>query len=138
MRRNTTCRTHVGQLPSPKKKGLIGSATPETASSRPLIGNPKMNPLLTVFLLFFPSFVFGITEQTCPIQDISPCKCTKDSDGDVTVDCSNASSGAQISSVLTNASWPSTQLWLFVIEDNTDVVELPEEFGDLSFRLVSK
>ncbi|CAG0901894.1 unnamed protein product [Darwinula stevensoni] len=85
-----------------------------------------MNPLLTVLFLFSPSFASGVLIQSCPTQDISPCKCSKSDLGQVTVDCSRASSGAEISSVLTNASWRYPILWQFLLEDNPGVVELPE------------
>ncbi|CAG0879115.1 unnamed protein product, partial [Darwinula stevensoni] len=96
-----------------------------------------MNPSLTVLFILFPFFVSAIMEQTCPNEDTSPCTCTKYSDGDVRVDCSSASSAAAISSALTKDSWPSIQLWEFVIEDNVEVAELPEGiFGDLSFQRI--
>ncbi|CAG0884491.1 unnamed protein product [Darwinula stevensoni] len=94
-----------------------------------------MNPFLTALFLLFPSFVSGILEQTCPTQDISPCKCTKDRMANVTVDCSSAGSAAEISSALTKTSWPSTRLWRFNMGNNSKIVELPQEFfGDLSFQ----
>ncbi|CAG0899918.1 unnamed protein product [Darwinula stevensoni] len=54
------------------------------------------------------------------------------------MDCSSASSAAEISSALTKASWPSTQLWRFLTKHNTEVVELREGFfGVLSFQQIT-
>ena len=103
--------SHQCDSTSPKKTDLKGSLTHRTSSSRPPIADRIMKPLLTILFIFIASSGNVIMEQTCPTQDISPCTCTKFSNGDVRVDCSRASSAAEISSALTKASWNSIQLW---------------------------
>ncbi|CAG0893329.1 unnamed protein product [Darwinula stevensoni] len=71
--------------------------------------------MLTLAFSLFPllSMVFGATEQACPTQEILPCVCSVNEDGNVTVDCSKARTSEEVSSALNNATWPSTQLWTF-------------------------
>ncbi|CAG0898095.1 unnamed protein product [Darwinula stevensoni] len=97
-----------------------------------------MNPLLIVLYLFLAYIVSGIRGQSsCPTQDISPCNCTENSNQGATVDCSSARSGAEISSALSKISLPSSQLWVFLIQDNAAVLELKEgTFQRLSFHSI--
>ncbi|CAG0879251.1 unnamed protein product [Darwinula stevensoni] len=96
-----------------------------------------MNPLLTVLVIFFAHILSEIRGQTCPTQDISPCKCAEDAYRRATVDCSSASSSAEISSALTNTSLPPSQLWRFYIQNNAAVLELTEgTFQRLTFEFI--
>ncbi|CAG0891210.1 unnamed protein product [Darwinula stevensoni] len=57
--------------------------------------------------------------------------------GHLEVDCSSAATSDEISSALKNASWPSTQLHQFLLQNNTEVDELSEGvFADLSFNYI--
>ncbi|CAG0895573.1 unnamed protein product [Darwinula stevensoni] len=123
------------------KRSLVVSYLLQTASKPlpiPLASN--MRKCLSLLSLFFLLLIFftGTGEQNvCPEpNDILPCICIHDeSPNTVTVDCSGASSIAEMFTIFNEAPWPLTELTRFNLTYNEAIQELPAGvFGDVSFE----
>ncbi|CAG0895674.1 unnamed protein product [Darwinula stevensoni] len=92
---------------------------------------------MRVFWLYLLSLAYWESDQACPTQVILPCICFNDYDEEVSVDCSNATTSAEIWRAFNGDSWPSSPLSRFILLHNKAVMELPNRmFGNLAFQKI--
>ncbi|CAG0903698.1 unnamed protein product, partial [Darwinula stevensoni] len=97
---------------------------------------------LALLLLPLLALAAGEAEPGCPEESLSPCACVDDyvedyRDGEVRVDCTGASTSAEIARALKGANWPSTRLWQFYMNGTPGVKHLPDGIlAHLSFQSI--